>query len=199
MAVGKRTAAGIVVAVAGLSLASQAALPVGPVPISLQSLAVVLAGALLGPVWSVVAVLLWLGLAALGLPLLAEGTGGWAKFTGASAGFLLAFPVAAAFAGAMLGRRRGFGWALLVALGGHAICLIGGGVWLAAAIGPAKAWEAGVLPFLPGALAKSLVAAAVVRALSRRGYASASAGPSGWTSRPAARSPVRRSAPAPRA
>ena len=194
-----RSAAGIVAAVAVLSLASQAALPIGPVPISLQSLAVVLTGALLGAARGAMAVLLWLALAAVGLPLLAEGTGGWAKFVGPSAGFLLAFPVAAGFAGAMLRGRPGIGRALLVALAAHAICLLGGGAWLAAAIGPVKAWSVGVLPFLPGALAKSLAAAVVVRALSRRGYASASVAPSGWASLPAAQAPARRSARVPRA
>lgn len=195
----KGAAASVFAAVMVLSLASQAALPVGPVPISLQSLAVVLTGALLGPLRGVLAVLAWLALAALGLPLLAEGTGGLAKFTGPSAGFLLAFPFAAAFAGALLCGRSDVGWALLVALCAHAICLIGGGAWLAAAIGPAKAWGVGVLPFLPGAAAKSLAAALVIRAISRRGYASASAGLSGWTTPPAAPAPARRSVPAPRA
>lgn len=199
MADGKQTGAGIGAAVAALSLASQAAVPVGPVPVSLQSLAVVLTGAWLGPMWGVAAVLLWLGLAALGLPLLAEGTGGLARFTGPSAGFLFAFPLAAVFAGLLLRERRSFGRALSVALGAHAICLIGGGVWLAAAIGPAKAWEAGVLPFLPGAVAKSLVAVVLVGALSRRGCASASVGPSGSANPPAARARAPRSARAPRA
>lgn len=194
-----RVVAGIAAAVVGLSLASRAAVPIEPVPISLQSMAVVLAGAWLGALWGVAAVLLWLVLAALGLPLLAEGTGGLARFTGPSAGFLFAFPFAAAFAGLLLRQRRSYGWALLAALGAHAICLAGGGAWLAAAIGPAQAWQAGVLPFLTGALAKSLVAAALVGALSRRECASASAGPSSWTSRPAARAHGRRSAPDPRA
>ena len=174
----------LLAAVALLALASQAAVPVGPVPITLQSLAVVLVGALLG--WrGVAAVALWLALAALGAPVLAGGEGGLAKFTGPSAGFLLAFPFAAALAGGL--SRRGwdatFARALLLALAAHAVCLLGGGAWLAATVGPAKAWGVGVLPFLPGAAVKSLAAAAVIRWLSRRGYASASARRPGWASR----------------
>lgn len=187
-------------AVAVLALSSQLALPIGPVPITLQSLAVVLVGAVLGAVRGAVASMVWLALAALGAPLLAGGEGGVAKFLGPSAGFLFAFPVAAALAGWLV--RRGwarFGSATLMALAAHGVCLGGGAAWLAVTVGPAKAWAVGVLPFLPGAVAKSVVAAGVIAWLNRRGCASTSAGRAGWASRRAVRAPGRRSVPGPRA
>lgn len=164
-----RRVLGGIVAVAALALASRATLPVGPVPITLQSLAVVLAGAWLGPVTGAAAVVAWLMLAALGAPVLAGGEGGPGRFAGPSAGFLYAFPLAAALAGALAGRGwdRSFARALLLALAAHALCLIGGAAWLAATVGWGRAWAGGVAPFLPGAAAKSLAAAAMIRAVRR--------------------------------
>lgn len=77
------------------------AIPVGGsgVPITLQTFAVMLAGCLLGPVRGFLAVLLYLGLGAIGLPVFAEHSSGLGVFTGASAGYLYAFPLAAALGG----------------------------------------------------------------------------------------------------
>lgn len=179
------TAAPVGGAAAVLALSSQLALPVGPVPITLQSLAVVLVGAVLGPARGAGAVVLWLVLAALGAPLLAGGEGGAGKFVGPRAGFLFAFPIAAALAGLLVrhGRADGFGRATVMALAAHGVCLGGGAAWLARAVGVETAWAVGVLPFLPGAAAKSLAAAAVIAWLNRRGCASTSAGRAGWANR----------------
>ena len=73
--------------------------PMTPVPMTLQTLAVLLAGAVLGAWRGTAAVLLYLGLAALGLPVLSEGSGGLSPFTGATAG-LRGSANFAAFAGA---------------------------------------------------------------------------------------------------
>ena len=137
-------------------------------PITLQTLAVTLAGALLGARRGALAVLLWLTLAALGLPLLAEGKGGLEPFTGPTVGYLLAFPVAAAAVGVLVQR----GWngrhparLFLAMLIGNGICLALGGAWLAAAVGVPAALDTGVLPFLPGAAVKSIAGAVIVAAL----------------------------------
>lgn len=90
--------AGIVAAL-GLVPAVQ---PFGlPVPITAQSLGVMLAGAVLGPRRGALALLLFLGLVALGLPLLAGGRGGLGVFLGTSVGYLVGFPVAAFVIGAV--------------------------------------------------------------------------------------------------
>lgn len=144
------------IAILVLALASQIALPLpfSPVPLTLQSLAVLLVGATLGPWRGAVAVLLWLLLAAAGLPLLSSGSSG---LGGPTAGYLFAMPAAAALAGwrpGLAGWRPG----LAAMLAAHALILAAGTLWLAAGIGLPRAMDAGLWPFLPGALIKSLVA-----------------------------------------
>lgn len=77
------------------------AVPIGSagVPITLQTLTVMLAGCVLGPLRGFAAVVLYLALGAVGLPVFAEHSSGIGVFTGPSAGYLLAFPLAAAFVG----------------------------------------------------------------------------------------------------
>jgi len=88
------------------------AIPIGGagVPITLQTFGVMLAGCLLGPLRGFLAVAVYLVLGAIGLPVFAEHSSGLGVFTGASAGYLLAFPFAAALAGFLVtrvaGRRR---------------------------------------------------------------------------------------------
>lgn len=155
----------IFLAVLLLALASRAAVPVEPVPITLQSLAVVLVGGILGWRLGTLAVLSWLVAAAAGLPMLADGAGGLTPFSGPTAGYLFAFPFAAALVGILVSRGWGrrFSRALAAMLLAHGVCLLMGAAWLAVSIGPADALRHGVLPFLPGGLAKSLVGALVLR------------------------------------
>lgn len=148
----------LIVLFAGLmALGALIDVPMHPVPMTMQSFAVLLAGAVLGPRWGVVAVLLYLALALIGLPVLSDGAGGPAPFTGATAGYLFAFPVVAGLAG--LAARRGWlthplpGVAILFGL--HLILLALGGAWLATKIGAPDALAQGVTPFLIGAAVKS--------------------------------------------
>lgn len=77
------------------------AIPVGSagVPITLQTLTVMLAGCILGPLRGFAAVTLYLALGAVGLPVFAEHSSGIGVFTGISGGYLLSFPVAALLGG----------------------------------------------------------------------------------------------------
>ncbi|UFN45805.1 biotin transporter BioY [Nocardioides okcheonensis] len=77
------------------------AIPIGSagVPITLQTLTVMLAGCVLGPVRGFAAVTLYLALGAVGLPVFAEHSSGIGVFTGISGGYLLSFPLAAALGG----------------------------------------------------------------------------------------------------
>lgn len=77
------------------------AVPIGSagVPITLQTLTVMLAGCVLGPVRGFCAVALYLALGAVGLPVFAEHSSGIGVFSGPSGGYLIAFPLAAALAG----------------------------------------------------------------------------------------------------
>ena len=162
-----RSALPVLIAIAGLSLASQVELPVRPVPFTLQTFAVILTGFLLGPMRGLVAVAAWLIAGALGLPLFSSGSGGLDSFSGPTAGYLLSFPFAAALAGWMaLGWRRGVSAVRLFVAGilAHMLTLAIGGAWLATLIGVSAAWEKGVLPFLLSAVVKSAAAAAVIKA-----------------------------------
>jgi biotin transport system substrate-specific component len=77
------------------------AIPVGSagVPITLQTLTVMLAGCILGPLRGFSAVTLYLALGAVGLPVFAEHSSGIGVFTGISGGYLLSFPIAALLGG----------------------------------------------------------------------------------------------------
>ncbi|MFC6153472.1 biotin transporter BioY [Nocardioides yefusunii] len=74
-------------------------IPMGAVPITLQTLGVMLAGAVLGPWRGLLAVLLYLAVGFAGLPIFAQGKAGLSVLAAPSAGYLLAFPVAALLCG----------------------------------------------------------------------------------------------------
>lgn len=154
-----------------LAIASQISVPMLPVPMTMQTLAVVLIGALYGWRLGALTVLAWLGEAALGLSVLANGSGGIAPFMGPTAGYLASFPLVAALVGWLAergwnGRRPAF--AFVSMLLGHGLCLLLGGLWLATLIGADKAMLAGVAPFLLGSLVKSALGATILMALARR-------------------------------
>jgi biotin transport system substrate-specific component len=160
-------AAGIVL----LTFSSRAEVPMEPVPFTLQTLAVILAGALLGWRLGLLTVLAWLALGAAGLPVLSGGTGGWQKFVGPTAGYLAGFPVAAAAVGWLAEK----GWngrkpfhLFTGALVGHALCLLPGAAWLSTSVGTNAAVQDGLLPFLPGAILKSVGAVAIAMLFARR-------------------------------
>ena len=138
------------------ALCARIAVPMVPAPMTLQTFAVLLAGAVLGGGWGAASVLLYLALGALGLPVLAEGGSGIDRFTGPTAGYLFAFPLAALIAGA--GGRRPFqspSAEVALMIGAHLLILGLGAAWLATSIGPLAAVEGGVTPFLIGAVIKS--------------------------------------------
>lgn len=161
---------GLVLSVVILSLASWTEVPMVPVPMTLQSLAVLLVGAWGGLKWGPAAVGLWLSLAALGAPLLAGMEGGIAKFVGPTAGYIAAFPGAAALVGwaADGGGLRTFGRRFGVMLAAHVLILGLGFIGLQAHLGPASAWARGVQPFILGMVLKSLIAAVLVGAAKSR-------------------------------
>jgi biotin transport system substrate-specific component len=137
-----------------------------PVPVTMQTLAVILMGLVLGPRAGTAIVIGWLSLAAMGAPVLAGGKTGLIAFTGPTAGYLLSFPATAFLAGflpkannvmAHLARLGG-------ALGLHGLILLAGWAWLSRAIGADAALMAGVVPFLIGAVLKSGLAAALFAA-----------------------------------
>ncbi|MED5370236.1 MAG: biotin transporter BioY [Myxococcota bacterium] len=141
-----------------IALGAQLTVPMLPVPMTLQTLAVIAAGLIGGPRVGALAGGLYLALVLLGLPVLAEGksSGGLGFFSEPSAGYVLGFWVAAALAGWLA--QRGLWWGLLGGLAGHAAVLAIGVAVLAFHLGFGDALKYGLWPFLPGAAVKSLAA-----------------------------------------
>ena len=150
------------------------AINVGPVPITAQTLGVMLAGSVLGARRGFLSQLLFLLLVAIGLPLLAGGRGGLAVFAGPSAGYLLAWPLAALVIGLLterLWRRYNLGVGVLVNVLGGIVLIYAIGVPVPAAVlgAPLGATLAGSAVFLPGDLVEAVLAAAVAVQV-RRSY-----------------------------
>lgn len=150
-----------------LALASQISVPMVPVPITMQTFAVTMIGALYGWRLGALTVVAWLAEAMVGFPVLAEFKSGIAPFMGPTAGYLVAFPLMAVLVGfltekGVTANRIFAGFSLHFAA--NLLCLLLGWMWLAQIIGAEKAWVAGVLPFILGAALKSALAAAVLKA-----------------------------------
>lgn len=172
----------IVLIAAGAALtaiAAQAVVPLWPVPITLQTFAVLLVGTTLGPVRGALSMGLYLLLGVLGLPVFAAGESG-SLFAFTSGGFIVGFIAAAALAGWLAQREwdRRFVGTSVSFLAGSAVMYLFGLPWLyvsLAGLGPAV-WQqhlgydsvlaatigAGLLPFLIGDLLKALLAGAVL-------------------------------------
>lgn len=150
-----------------LALSSQISVPMVPVPVTMQTLAVTLIGAFYGWRLGALTILAWLAEAAAGLPVLANGGAGLVPFAGPTAGYLFAFPLVAAMVGWLAERGwngRNLPLAFAAMLLGNALCLVIGAAWLATLIGFERAVMAGVVPFLLGGLLKSALGAAVLKA-----------------------------------
>jgi biotin transport system substrate-specific component len=156
-----------VLLVAGASLltaaAAQIAVPVpwSPVPLTAQTFAVLLSGAALGSRRGFASQALYLAQGAAGLPVFAGGMGGAPVFVGPTAGYLLAFPLAAALTGLLCERGwdRRFGTMLAAMLIGSAPILLFGAALLARFVPAPQVLVAGVLPFVPGDIVKATAAA----------------------------------------
>lgn len=152
--------------VAALGLLPAIPVPVIPVPVTAQTLGVMLAGAVLGARRGFLAVVLFVALVLLGLPLLAGGRGGLAVLVSPSAGFFVGFPFAALVTGWLSQRLlvRGvyrMGPGIMAALaGGVVVEYVFGVVGFLLVTG---ASPAPVLIFLPGDVVKAILAALIAR------------------------------------
>ena len=132
------------------------------VPMTLQPVAVLLAGAILGSRAGAASQVAYLAAGAMGLPVFAAG-GGAAYLLGPTGGYLLAFPVAAAIAGlAKQGRGSWFREALWLAAA-LAMIHIGGLAWLAVLGGESLAAATGVRAFIVGDALKVMLVLAIAR------------------------------------
>ena len=152
------------------ALAAQVVIPIGPVPITGQTFAVLLTGALLGSRLGAMAMIAYLIEGASGLPFFAGGHFGLVHLMGPTGGYLVAFPAAAFIAGAFAEHgwdRRFFSAAAAMAIG-SVVIIVCGGVWftLLTHTSIVNAVRVTVAPFILGDIVKILLAAAVL--------------PSGW-------------------
>lgn len=155
------------------ALLAQVAVPVAgsPVPITGQTLAVVVTAAALGPWRGVAAQSLYLFLGLAGLPFYSDATHGPDVILGATGGYLLAFPLAAYLIGAAarLGQDRCVRRAVPMFVGGQLLIFVVGVPWLAvvADLSLTEALDAGFYPFIVGGIVKSLLAGVLLPALWR--------------------------------
>lgn len=149
--------------------------PISPVPVTLQTMFVLLCGLILGARGGVMAMLLYMAAGAMGLPVFAGGKAGLAVFFGPTGGFLISFLFMAWLAGMWRGGTspaslRSF-WAILT------LCIVASMINLTCGslqlmvllkISMNKALAVGMLPFLPGGLAKCVAATLIYRFMAQR-------------------------------
>jgi biotin transport system substrate-specific component len=152
------------------ALAAQVVIPIGPIPITGQTFAVLLTGALLGSRLGALAMIAYLVEGASGLPFFSGGHGGLLHLMGPTGGYLIAFPAAAYITGAFAehGWDRRFLTAAAAMAIGSAIIMLSGWAWFSVVMrtSPMLTLYATVIKFIPGDIIKISLAAAVL--------------PSGW-------------------
>ncbi|WP_428700246.1 biotin transporter BioY [Stappia sp.] len=172
----RRLARGLALAFAGsllLTASAKVSVPFYPVPMTLQTLALLVLGFTLGPRLGALSVILYLAQGAAGLPVFADTPAkgiGLAYMTGPTGGYLLGFIASAWLAGifAARGWTRSLWRALPASLLAQAVVFVPGLLWLGAVIGFDKPVLAlGLYPFIIGGIVKSALAAAIAVALVR--------------------------------
>lgn len=153
-------------------------LPFTPVPLSLQTFAIAASAVALGGVWGILSTIVYVGLAALGMPWLAEGMGGWQVVTGSTFGYIMGFVFVSAALGAFsrsaASRRWLPSWAVMFAAN-TGLLLLPGTLWLwgwthwtGHPVDFSQALAMGFLPFVAVDFFKSCAASAIVSRLAKR-------------------------------
>jgi biotin transport system substrate-specific component len=149
-----------------VALSAQIVIPVGPVPITGQTFAVLLTGALLGSRMGAAAIIIYLAEGAIGLPFFSGGRGGLAHLLGPTGGYLVAFPAAAFVTGAFAehGWDKRFLTAAAAMAIGSVIIMLSGWAWFSLVTNTpmALSFQTTVLTFIPGDIIKILLAAALL-------------------------------------
>jgi biotin transport system substrate-specific component len=149
-----------------VALSAQIVIPIDLVPITGQTFAVLLTGALLGSRMGAAAIIVYLAEGAIGLPFFSGGRGGLAHLLGPTGGYLVAFPAGAFIAGAFAEHgwdKRFFTAAAAMAIG-SIIIMLSGWTWFSLVTNTpmAVSFQTTVLPFIPGDIIKILLAAALL-------------------------------------
>ncbi len=164
----RRIAAGLALsaAFAGLTvIGANIVIPIQPVPITMQTLFVLLAGASIGAGWGSISQWMYVGLGVLGLPVFAGGASGAAVLAGPTGGYLISFLIAPFVIGTLLRRSDRLGWQIFSFTAGKIVILAIGVTHLTLFYTHdlGQALTVGVVPFLPGALFKIAAAVSIHR------------------------------------
>ena len=147
-----------------LAVSAQFKIPLYPVPVTGQTLVVLLIGITYGPRLGGITIAAYLFEGAIGLPVFAGGAAGVAVLMGPTAGYLFGFLLAAIAMGYLA--ERGMGRTVVSTIAamviGNCVVYLCGALWLANFIGFGQAIVAGVLPFLYGDALKLVVAAGLM-------------------------------------
>ena len=162
----------MVLAVAGsalLALSAKIQVPIPPVPMTMQTLVVLIIGATYGWRLGGATVLLYIAEGMLGLPVFANTppqVASPAYLLGPTGGYLAGYVAAAVVMGflAERGWDRSLPRVVVMMSVGHAVIFAFGLAWLAQLFGPAKAWAVGAAPFVVGTVLKTALAAALMKA-----------------------------------
>ena len=148
------------------ALAAQIVIPIGPIPITAQTFAVLLTGALLGSRLGAMAMIVYLLEGASGLPFFYGGHGGITHLLGPTGGYLVAFPAAAFVTGAFAenGWDKRFVTAIAAMVVGSLIIILAGWAWfsLVTNTSPLAAFKVTVAPFIIGDIIKIILAAGML-------------------------------------
>jgi len=151
-------------AVLMMAALSRITIPLLPVPVTGQTLGVLLTGIMLGRKRAVATMITYIAMGIIGFPVFANGAFGLATLIGPTGGYLLGF-IPAAYVMGFLGEK---GWykhvltAISALVIGHAIVFATGLLWLSNFAGWSNVLAIGLVPFLPGAVIKTLVAFALI-------------------------------------
>ncbi|USS41307.1 biotin transporter BioY [Thermococcus aggregans] len=149
--------------VALTAVGAQISIPIGTVPITLQVLFVLLSGLILGARLGFLSQAIYVFMGAIGLPVFAGFSGGFAHVYGPTGGYLIAFPIAAFLVGLLAKKKDNIvGYILAVVVGIIVIYLLG---WLRLGLfmkgNFEKAFLVGVAPFVPIDLVKGALAVVI--------------------------------------
>ena len=171
MKIETKTMTKVAVMTALLCILGPLVIPIGPVPLSLATFGILLAAYILGPVQGAGAVLLYIAMGAIGLPVFSGFQAGFAKIAGPTGGYLLGYFFLALIAGWFIFKY--YDIIIMQFIGmilGTAVLYAFGTAWLAHVTGMSftEALAAGVLPFIPGDVIKMVLAAFIGRAVNTR-------------------------------
>jgi biotin transport system substrate-specific component len=152
-----------------LAICSWISVPMVPVPVTMQTFGFLVLGAMCGWRLAFSASIVYLAEGALGLPVFAGGAAGAHHLLGPTGGYLISFPLAAAFIGYLA--EKGWTVGLLRSIGvmllGHGFILTIGTAYLATKIGMDLALAVGFAPFIVGSILKSALASSIIAVVRR--------------------------------